>query len=410
MLNCAVAATSRLPTDARLNYVIGEPEQFCARPLEPCTAPVRAFLSRLSAELVYDKASSSMPDVISFAWWCRKANLERLSQVYDDGTVRLGRGLAFHVTPANMPVNFAFSWAFSLMAGNANVVRLPTRDFPQIPFLLRHVSRLFGEPEFMSLRAMNAFVAYGREQEITAAFSALADVRIIWGGDATIAAIRKASLPARGIDVCFADRCSFCVVGAAQVLELADPALERLAGSFFNDTYIMDQNACSSPHLVVWVGGEDQAAEAGGRFWSAVQQQIDRRYEISSIAAIDKFAQACRDAIELDPAIAFEREDNRLVRLRLSEPFPGIESRRCHSGYFYEWVIPQLHHAAAMVTSKYQTLTYFGLPREELASFVTSNRLPGIDRIVPVGEAMDIGPIWDGFDLIRTLSRVCDIR
>ncbi len=410
MLKCAAAATCRLPTDAHLNYVMGAPEQFCARPLVPCSAPVRALLSRLSAGLVADKASSSMPDVISFAWWCRKANLERLSQVYDDGTVRLGRGLAFHVTPANMPVNFAFSWAFSLLAGNANVVRLPARDFPQIPFLLGHVCRLLEEPEFMSLRAMNAFVAYGREQEITAAFSAMADVRIIWGGDATIAAIRKASLPARGIDVCFADRYSFCVVSAAQVLELADPALERLAGKFFNDTYIMDQNACSSPHLVVWVGGEDEAAAAGSRFWSAVQKQIDRRYEISSTAAVDKFAQACRDAIELDSAIAFEREDNRLVRLQLSEPFPGIESRRCHSGYFYEWVIPRLHDAAAMVTSKYQTLTYFGLPREELASFVTRNRLPGIDRIVPVGEAMDIGPIWDGFDLIRTLSRVCDIR
>ena len=138
-----------------------------------------------------------MPDVISFAWWCRKANLERLSQVYDDGTVRRGRGLAFHVTPANMPVNFAFSWAFSLLAGNANVVRLPARDFPQIPFLLGHVCRLLEEPEFMSLRAMNAFVAYGREQEITAAFSAMADVRIIWGGDATIAAIRKAPPGAR---------------------------------------------------------------------------------------------------------------------------------------------------------------------------------------------------------------------
>ena len=92
-------------------------------------------------------------------------------------------------------------------------------------------------------------------------------------------------LPARGIDVCFADRYSFCVVSAAQVLELADPALERLAGKFFNDTYIMDQNACSSPHLVVWVGGEDEAAAAGSRFWSAVQKQIDRRYEISSTAA-----------------------------------------------------------------------------------------------------------------------------
>jgi hypothetical protein len=63
-----------------------------------------------------------------------------------------------------------------------------------------------------------------------------------------------------------------------------------------------------------------------------------------------------------------------------------------------------------MVTSKYQTLTYFGIPKQELERFVTSNRLPGIDRIVPVGEAMDIGSTWDGFDLIRTLSRVCDIH
>lgn len=389
---------------------MGGPEQFCARPLKPCSAPVRAFLSRLSAELVADKASNSMPDVISFAWWCRKANLERLSQVYDDGTVRLGRGLAFHVTPSNMPINFAFSWAFSLMAGNANVVRLPTRDFAQIPFLLGHVSRLIEEPEFMSLRAMNAFVAYGREQEITAAFSAVADIRMIWGGDATIAAIRQASLPARGIDVCFADRYSFCVIGVAQVLELAEAALDRLAHGFFNDSYIMDQNACSSPHLVVWVGGEDQAAEAGSRFWSAVQKEVDRGYEITPIAALDKFTQACRDAIELDSVAAFERKNNRLVRLRLRDALPGIESRRCHSGYFYEWVIPRLHDAAVIVTSKYQTLTYFGFPREELASFVTSNRLPGIDRIVPVGEALDIGPTWDGFDLIRTLSRVCDIR
>jgi hypothetical protein len=410
MQKCADAAMFKLPTDAHLNYVMGGPEQFSARPFEPCSAPVRAFLSRLSAELVADKVSSSMPDVVSFAWWCRKANLERLSQVYNDGTVRLGRGLAFHVTPSNMPINFAFSWAFSLLAGNANVVRLPTRDFAQIPFLLGHVSRLIEQPEFISLRAMNAFVAYGREQEITSAFSAVADIRMIWGGDATIAAIRQASLPARGLDICFADRYSFCVIRAARVLELAEAALERLARGFFNDSYIMDQNACSSPRLVVWVGGEDKAAEAGSRFWSAVQKEVDRGYEISAIAALDKFTQACRDAIELDSVAGFERENNRLVRLRLSEALPGIESRRCHSGYFHEWVIPRLRDAAAIVTSKYQTLTYFGFPREELASFVTGNRLPGIDRIVPVGEAMDIGPTWDGFDLIRTLSRVCDIR
>ena len=30
---------------------------------------------------------------------------------------------------------------------------------------------------------------------------------------------------------------------------------------------------------------------------------------------------------------------------------------------------------------------------------------PGIDRIVPVGKAMDIGVYWDGYDIIGTLSR-----
>ena len=30
----------------------------------------------------------------------------------------------------------------------------------------------------------------------------------------------------------------------------------------------------------------------------------------------------------------------------------------------------------------------------------------GIDRIVPVGKAMDIGVVWDGHELIREASRL----
>jgi hypothetical protein len=125
---------------------------------------------------------------------------------------------------------------------------------------------------------------------------------------------------------------------------------------------------------------------------------------------VDKFAQACRDAIELDCLTGLKHEDNRIYRLRLNAIFADIDSRRCNSGYFYEYTTTNLDDIAPIVTNKFQTLTYFGLPREELASFVQRNRLSGIDRIVPVGEAMDIGLIWDGYDLIRTLSRVCDVR
>jgi hypothetical protein len=88
----------------------------------------------------------------------------------------------------------------------------------------------------------------------------------------------------------------------------------------------------------------------------------------------------------------------------------GIENRRCGSGYFYEYAITCLDEIAPIVTSKYQTLTYFGLPKDELAAFVRRNRLTGIDRIVPVGKTMDIGIMWDGYDLIRTFSRACDVQ
>jgi hypothetical protein len=41
---------------------------------------------------------------------------------------------------------------------------------------------------------------------------------------------------------------------------------------------------------------------------------------------------------------------------------------------------------------------------------VVSNGLSGIDRIVPVGKALDMGVIWDGYDLIRTMSRIVNTQ
>jgi hypothetical protein len=200
------------------------------------------------------------------------------------------------------------------------------------------------------------------------------------------------------------------MLGATKILNLDQADLVRLGAHFFNDAYIMDQNACSSPRLVVWHGSDSEGEQAGDRFWGAVRMEVERRYELAAVSSVDKFAQACRDAIELDCLTGLKHEDNRIYRLRLNAIFADIDSRRCNSGYFYEYTTTNLDDIAPIVTNKFQTLTYFGLPREELASFVQRNRLSGIDRIVPVGEAMDIGLIWDGYDLIRTLSRVCDVR
>jgi hypothetical protein len=399
-----------LPSDDNLKYVVGDPAFFFVRPLRPFDIVVRAFLARLSKQLIADAATRSMPDVMSFAWWCRKSNIEKQALIYDDKTFRIGRGLVFHVTPSNVPVNFAFSWVFSLLAGNANVVRLPNRSFPQIEFLVQHIKRLLDEEPFGQISKMNAFVIYGHEDRINAAFSVIADARVLWGGDATIHSIRKFPQPARSVDICFANRYSFCILGAEQIIALEQGNLDRLVSRFFNDAYIMDQNACSSPRMVVWYGDKSQAEQAGDRFWATLRSIVEGRYELTPISSVNKLMQACRDAIELDCLSEMRRGDNRIYRIRLDSLPADIVQRHCGSGYFYEYTTHNLDQIAPIITSTFQTLTYYGVSREELTSFVSKNQISGIDRIVPVGEAMDIGLVWDGYDLIRTLSRVCDIH
>jgi hypothetical protein len=398
-----------LPRHEQLKYVVGNFDDFSAQPLRIFAPEVRAFLASLSDRIMADPDAKKWADVVSFAWWCRKANIERLAATYDDGTVRLGRGVAFHITPNNIPVNFAFSWVFSLLSGNANLVRLPDHAFPQLVIILKHIQTLFGEEPFGGLAVMNVFLTYGREEQITSELSAIADLRIIWGGDATIQTIRKSLVPPRGIDIGFSDRYSLSVLDAAEVLALEEPSFSRLVTGFFNDTYLMDQNACSSPRLIVWYGRDEKAAEAQERFWTALQKEVANRYDLAPVSAVDKFTQVCRDAIELESLDKLQHSDNLLFRIQLRTVFQGIEKRRGNCGYFYEYVTDNLDRLVPIINNKYQTLTYHGISKELLASFVLRNRMAGIDRIVPVGSAMDIGLVWDGYDLIRTLSRVCQV-
>ena len=55
-------------------------------------------------------------------------------------------------------------------------------------------------------------------------------------------------------------------------------------------------------------------------------------------------------------------------------------------------------------------MTYFGVDKTELRDFVVNNRLSGIDRIVPIGKALDMDVIWDGYDIVRSLSRIIDVK
>jgi len=393
--------------EENITYLVGH-KSVSVRPLVPYDPLVCGFLNSLSTELRSHREVSAYPDIMTFAFWCRKANITRLKSDFEDGKRRLGLGLVFHITPSNVPINFVYSFAFGLLSGNANIVRVPSKPFPQIDIVCGVIKQMLDDEKYGEIKAMTAFVKYDSNDQITKMLMANCNSRIIWGGDSTIKKIRKMPMQVRGVEIAFADRYSFCAIEASSIIELDEQALKQLAQNFFNDTYLMDQNACSSPHLVVWLGEENE--EAKERFWLAVYRVVTEKYQLAAVNAIDKYTLLCHDALEFDGISRFQKHGNYVYRVSFDTLPRNVDTLRGRCGYFYEYDTFDMDSIAHIVNTKYQTLTYFGVDRSELLDFVVRNRLSGIDRIVPLGEALDIGVIWDGYDIVRSLSRIIDVK
>ncbi len=394
-----------------LQYLVGDAHQALdRRPLTPYGEQALDFLSALSKALLDDPSAKPYPDVVAFAFWCRMAHLRQLKQQFAQEPVRLGLGLVFHITPANVEINFAYSFAFALLAGNANVVRVPSAHFAQVELVCRHMAALCAQPRHATLASMTAFVRYAQNDAITAEFSRQCNARMVWGGNQTIRQIAKSELPARSVELRFSDRYSFCVLAADAVLQCTPDALHKLAIGFYNDSYLTDQNACSAPHLLVWVGSDADCRNAQARFWEAVLAVVEQRYALQALVAVDKLVQACQNAIDVPQVSGLTRHGNYIYRLQLSRLDAGVTGLRGTGGLFYECSVPHFEAVTPIVNTSYQTLAYFGMDKRALQRTVVEQRLCGIDRIVPVGQTLDIGVIWDGYDIVRSLSRIVDVR
>lgn len=371
-------------------------------PWEPFDDNVVEFLSALSASLLKDKESRLYPDVITFAFFCRKGNMKRLKEQYTDEHLRLGRGIVFHIGPSNVPINFAYSLVAGLLAGDFNIVRCSSKDFPQVDIIMKHLAVATKKVPLVGKRI--AVIRYGHESQANDYFSSIAQARVIWGGDETIYRLRQCKTPARCFDITFADRYSFAVINADKLV--SEENLPRLAENFYNDTYLFDQNACSAPHLVVWLGSKENIAKGKEMFWIAEYDMVKKRnYHFQSVMAVDKLTDFYRQSQAMDVSHT-ETKDNELVRVQLNNEVPNcIDDYRSKCGYFTEYDAVSLDEIAHIVKYKYQTMACYGIDATDIKDFVISNHLIGIDRFVPFGETTTFSLTWDGYNLIQMLSR-----
>ena len=378
------------------------------KPLTPFSGKVIDYLDSLSKELNKNDQTKLYPDIATFAFFCRRANLLQLKKKhYHDDSIKLGRGIVFHITPSNVPVNFAYSLIVGMLSGNSNIVKVPSKKFDQVKIIIEAINVLSEIIEHESVSKSIVLVRYDRSNNATAIFSSLCDVRVIWGGDETINQIRKNVLPSKAFDVTFADRYSICAINANEFINEKEP--KKIANGFYNDTYLFDQNACTSPHLVIWVGRITNVKKSQLIFWDNLHDIVKEKYRVQPVRAVDKITSFYDQAIQMSGIKLVGTEDNLLWRIQLDDLSSNIDKFSCNAGYFSEYHASSLLELSNIINRKYQTLAYYGFSKKELNDFITNTKPFGIDRIVPIGKTMDFSLVWDGYELINKFSRRVEI-
>ena len=380
-----------------VKYMAGGDVTVC--PALPYNDTAVEFLDCLSKSLMKYR---EYPDIVSFGFYIRKANILRLKESFEDKHYRIGRGLIFHIAPSNVPINFAYSFLFGLLSGNTNIVKISSKEYEQVNIVCSEIEQLFQEEKFKQIKDTNAFIRYSNIDEITAYISSISDGRVIWGGDKTITHIRKFPIKIRGVEIVFADRYSVCILNSDAVLDLNDSELQKLSDKFYNDTYLFDQNACSSPQIIFWYGKNIEKAK--NIFWNSIKHSAEK-YDLAPIKVVDKYTDMLTNIIQ-DNVKKVEMYGNEVYCLETEKIQDNLNGR---FGLFYEYSIEELSEIADTIRDKCQTITYFGIDKNKIISSLINKNISGVDRIVPVGMALDMNVIWDGYDIVKELSRVIDI-
>lgn len=367
------------------------------------------FFNDLSNRINKFKNIDKYPDLVSAAFFCRKANILNFKKKYlNHNQIRIGRGLIFHIAPSNAPTNFLYSLIFGLLTGNSNIIKISSKNYEQTKIICDLINELLKKKYNDYINYLKIIQYDNNNELITAEISKISDARIVWGGDNTIEKIKKFKLKPRAIDISFADRYSLCVFNTKNFISLSSNHKELLVNNFYNDTFTLDQNACSSPHLILWYGPNIKKVKK--IFWSLLANVVKKRYNLIESSSVNKYMLICKKLMLNDNIKDLEIYNNSLYTLTLKKLQNDVSNYRGQWGFFFQFQIKNLNELKKIDTKKIQTLTYFGLNKINLKKVIINNHLKGVDRIVPIGQALDLDFIWDGYDIYNILTRTIDIK
>ncbi|MFA5264715.1 MAG: acyl-CoA reductase [Opitutaceae bacterium] len=363
-------------------------------------------LERISKAILTDKGIGRDPAAVALAFWLRTAHSMAIRddfirrQGFDE--VMVPTGLVFHIAPSNVDTLFVYSWALSYLSGNANVVRLSSKESNLVTALLGIFDAdMKARPESW---IGNYFVSYGHDDTATAYFSEICDHRIIWGGDETVAKIRAIALNPHASERAFASKLSIAVIKTESLAAAGVEGVESIAKALASDIVPFDQKACSSPHLVYWLGADAKLSrQLAAKTGQALAERLAKSDGVEDAGmALHRVESAFRLAGDgkLESA-------HFLLGICLAEASPATQIKELEVGghFITQRLVSSIDMIASDLGRSSQTITYYGLQQAELLELAWKAGIFGADRLVPLGHALDFDTIWDGFDLLGDFTR-----
>ncbi|GLL06000.1 acyl-CoA reductase [Dactylosporangium matsuzakiense] len=371
---------------------------------------VRDFLTAFSRRLLRPDLARRHPELGSLGFFLRKGELARAVARLGDGAGgqrRAPRGLVLHFPPANVDTIFVYSWALSALAGNHNVVRISGRSAGAAAAVLDALNDVLADAD-PAIAQTQRMVTYERDDALTAALSAACDLRVLWGGDASVAALRRHPIRPLARELAFPDRSSLAAISVAGWRAAGAKERRAAVAGFANDLFWFDQAACSSPRNLCWVGEAAAVADCRAEFTGLLAEEISLRgWAVDPAMAVEKYV-ATYGLAATGAATRISFAGNALAEVDLAG-LGRLQRGWLGAGTVCHVAVGSLAELAPAIQRKDQTLAQFGFTRAELDDFVTLVAGRGLDRIVPLGHALTFAGVWDGLDLLHEFTRIITI-
>ncbi|MCU0881106.1 MAG: hypothetical protein MUF14_00380 [Hyphomonadaceae bacterium] len=373
-----------------------------ARAVAPFADGSIRLLGVISRLLLTAPDARGIPQFTALGYWLRPSMLQRMKHAFDDtlrpGQVATPRGTAFHLPPQNVDTLFVYSWALSVLAGNSNIVRLPSQISRTTQILCTTIAAALAET---GENERHLFCTYDHGSGLNRTISALSDLRMVWGGDEKVRTVGTDPLQPDGLSLGFPDRQSFSIIAAAIYADLPVAGRDQLANQLYNDIYWFDQMGCGSPRVIFWLGEIGDLAD--DLFTRLVNVARSKSYKTEASVSVSKYVRM-NDMVASGVAQTGTRFGPELdvVNTSLS---PALAAHHHGGGFLISTPLGSLEDILPTINRQVQTITHFGLQPPQLEQFAKSLIGKGGYRIVPIGEALSFEPIWDGVDLLAHMTR-----